>query len=136
MPGQRSPANTDPWVISYRGTKYVMVIRVQPGFAASRPATYFLPNTSSKFRRKPLLYGQGCSLSFSYISMVVQLAAMSWPCMARKPARLSAKAPLVMLTMNTSGALLGQGGQQGERNKVEAGAVMQVVLSQCKQVGT
>lgn len=60
---------------------------------------YLLPKTSSKFLRAPLLYGQGCIRSFSYISMVVQLAASMLACMIRKPARLTANALLTTTAM-------------------------------------
>lgn len=67
--------------------------------------TYLLPNTSSKLRRKPLLYGQGCIRSFSYISIVVQFAASMLLCMMRKPAKLTANALLMTTAMKHTAPL-------------------------------
>jgi len=81
----------------------------RPDTASS--CAHLFPNTSSKLRRQPLLYGHGCIRSFSYISMVVQLAASMLACMMRKPARLTANA-LLMTTAMKHIAVLHQHQQQ------------------------
>jgi hypothetical protein len=53
----------------------------------------------------PLLYGQGCIRSFSYISIVVQFAASMLLCMIRKPAKLTANALLMTTAMKHTAPL-------------------------------
>ncbi len=53
----------------------------------------------------PLLYGHGCIRSFSYISIVVQLAASMLACITRNPAKLTAKALLMTTAMKHTAVL-------------------------------
>lgn len=67
--------------------------------------THSGPNTSIKLRRNPRLYGHTAMRRFSYISIVVQLAATMRACMTTNPNRLSEKAIASTAATNATAGL-------------------------------